>query len=144
MRSVLRTGGVIMNAPLIAAGVLGITAASIHGAAGEVLVVRKLSPRVLPPTRFGGPRMTMSMIHVSWHIATVAFLAVGASLLVAGLFLDGDAARAVAFTAAAASTGFAVVVLALGAGTQSPRSVLVHPGPVVLTAIPLLAWWGAL
>ena len=132
-----------MNGPLVAAGCLALVGAAVHGVGGEVLVVRKLSPATLPPSRFGGPRLTRTMIHVSWHIATIAFVTVGAALLVAGLALDGDAARAIAIVAAAAFTGFAGVTIALG-GTGSPRSLLRRPGPLVLTATAALAWWGAL
>ena len=128
---------------LIAAGCLGIIAAAVHGAGGEILVVRKLSPGVLPASRFGGPRMTRAMIHVTWHITTIAFLTVGAALLLSGLVLDGDAARGIGLVGASAFTGFAAVVLALG-GTGSPRSLLRHPGPLVLTLTAVLAWWGAL
>jgi hypothetical protein len=134
-----------MSAPLILAGSLATLAAAIHGIGGEVLVVRKLSLDVLPSTRFGGPRMTQAMIHVSWHIATVAFLAVGVALLVAGTVVDGDAARALRLAGAGAFTGFAAVALALGAlRTGSPRALLRHPGPIVLGATAALAWWGAL
>ena len=134
-----------MNAPLIVAGSLGLIAAAVHGAAGEVLVVRKLSPRILPSTRFGGAGMTKAMIHVTWHITTVAFLAIGCALLLSGTVLDGDAARGVGLVAAGASTGFAAVALGLGAAhTRFPRALLHHPGPVVLAAVAALAWWGAL
>jgi hypothetical protein len=64
---------------------------------------------------------------------------------VAGAILDGDAAQAVAVVGAAASTGFAAVIVGLGAaGNRSPRALLRHPGPGVLTATAALAWWGAL
>ena len=43
-----------MNVPLIAAGSLAILGAAVHGVGGEVLVVRKLAPAMLPPSRFGG------------------------------------------------------------------------------------------
>ena len=135
----------MVTVPLIAAGALGILGAGIHGGAGELLVVRRLSPEKLPATRFGGPRMTRAMIHVTWHIATIAFLSVGSSLLLSALVLDGDAARAVALVAAAAITGFAALAIGLGAAnTRSPRHLFLHPGPVVLTATAALAWWGAL
>ncbi|HEX6618208.1 MAG TPA: hypothetical protein VF024_01045 [Solirubrobacteraceae bacterium] len=130
-----------MNVPLIAAGSLALLGAAIHGVAGEVLVVRKLAPAMLPPSRFGGPRATMTMIHATWHMTTVAFLAVGVALVVAGSALHGDAARAIGLVAAGASTGFAVVAIGLGA---SARSFFRHPAPVVLTATAALAWWGAL
>ena len=134
-----------MNAQLIAAGVLAVVAAAIHGGAGEVLVVRRLSPDTLAGTAFGGPRMTRAMIHVTWHLTTIAFLAVGIALLLSGSLLQGDAARAVGLVAASMSTGFAAVALGLGAtDTRTARSLLRHPGPVALAVVAALAWWGAL
>ncbi|MEA2435744.1 MAG: hypothetical protein QOF65_300, partial [Thermoleophilaceae bacterium] len=56
-----------MNVPLVIAGSLAIVAAGVHGGAGEVLVIRKLSTETLAGSRFGGPRMTKTMIHVTWH-----------------------------------------------------------------------------
>jgi hypothetical protein len=134
-----------VNVPLIVAGSLAILGAAIHGVGGEVLVVRKLSPGTLPSSRFGGPRMTKAMIHVTWHLTTVAFLTVGFALLLSGSVLAGDTARAIGLFAAAACTGFAVVVVGLGgAGTRSPRTLFRHPAPAVLSATAALAWWGAL
>jgi hypothetical protein len=130
-----------MNAPLIAAGSLALLGAAVHGVGGEVLVVRKLSPGMLPPSRFGGPRATKTMIHATWHMTTIGFLAVGSALLLAGTGLDGDAARAIGLLAAGTATGFAAVAVGLGA---PPRSLIRHPGPAVLTATAALAWWGAL
>ena len=133
-----------MNVALIVAGSLAIIAAAIHGVGGEVLVVRKLSTGTLPSTRFGGPGMTKAMIHVTWHMTTIAFLTVGSVLLLSGSVLHGDTARGIALVAAGASTGFAALAVGLGGATQSPRSLLRHPGPVALTALAALAWWGAL
>ena len=134
-----------MNVPLILAGSLGVLAAAVHGAGGELLVVRKLSSGTLAATRFGGPRMTMAMIHVSWHIATVAFLTIGIALLLAGAVLDGDAAQAVAVVGAVAFSGFAAVAMGIGAAyMRTPRTLLRHPGPAALTATAALAWLGAL
>ena len=134
-----------MNVLLILAGSLGILGSAVHGGAGEVLVVRRLSPETLPSTRFGGPRTTKSMIHVSWHLATVAFLTVGCALVLSGTVLHGDAARGIGLVAAVASTGFAALTVGLGvAYARSPRAVLRHPGPVLLTATAALAWCGAL
>jgi hypothetical protein len=137
-----------VNVPLIVAGSLAVLGAAIHGVGGELLVLRKLSPARLPSSRFGGPRMTMAMIHVAWHMTTIAFLTVGSALLLSGSVLDGDTARGIALVAAAAATGFAVLAVGLGAAyakpPRSPRSLFVHPGPVVLTATAALAWWGAL
>jgi hypothetical protein len=134
-----------VDGPLIAAGALGVLAASVHGAGGELLVVRKLSPEHLPPSRFGGPRMTLAMIHVSWDIATVAFLTGALALLLAGTVIDGDGARAAAVVGACLFTGSAAIAVALGAGYMgSPRYLFRHPGPVALTLTAALAWWGAL
>ena len=134
-----------MDAQLIVAGCLAVLGAAVHGIGGEVLVVRKLTPEMLPASAFGGPRTTRAMIHVTWHLTTVAFFAVGVALILAGSVLEGDTARGVGLFAAGMSTGFAAVVVGLGAAnTKSPRSLVRHPGPVVLTATAALAWWGAL
>ena len=134
-----------VNVPLIVAGSLAILGAAIHGVGGEVLVVRKLSPGMLPSSPFGGPRMTKSMIHVTWHMTSLAFLTVGSALLLSGSVVHGDTARGIGLFAAGASTGFAALALGLGvAYTQSPRSLFRHPGPAVLTVTAALAWWGAL
>jgi hypothetical protein len=130
-----------VNVPLIAAGSLAVLGAAIHGVGGEFLVVRKLSPAMLPPSRFGGPRATQTMLHATWHMATVAFLTVGVALVIAGSALHGDAARGIGLLAAGAFTGFAAVAVGLG---TSAGSAFRHPGPIVLTATAVLAWWGAL
>lgn len=133
-----------MNVPLIVAGCLAILAAAIHGGVGEVLVVRRLSPGMLPSTPFGAAGMTKSMIRVAWHMATIGLLTVGSALLLSGSVLDGDAARGISLVAAGASTGFAALAVGLGAYSQPLRSVFRHPGPILLTAIAAVAWWGAL
>jgi hypothetical protein len=139
------SGGVPVNVPLIVAGLLATLGAAVHGAGGEVLVVRKLAPEVLPSSRLGGPRTTKSMIHVTWHMTTVAYLTVGFALLLSGSVLNGATARGVAMVAAGAATGFAAIAVGMGAAyAQSPRSLFRHPGPVLLTATAVLAWWGAL
>lgn len=131
----------VNDVPLIVAGSLALFAAAVHGAGGEVLVVRKLSPSALPPSRFGGPRMTMTMIHATWHMTTVAFLTVAVALILSGSVLDGDAARGIALVAAGAATGFAAIAIA---ASRSPRTLLRHPAAIVLGSAAALAWWGAL
>jgi hypothetical protein len=134
-----------VNVPLIVAGCLALLGAAIHGVAGDILVVRKLSPAMLPSSSFGGPRTTKTMIHVTWHLTTIGFLTVGVALLLSGSVLHGDTARGLGLLAAGASTGFAAVAVGLGAAYgQFPRVLLRHPAPVVLTATAALAWWGAL
>ena len=134
-----------MNVALVVAGSLALLAAAVHGAAGEVLVIRQLSTERLAGTRFGGPRMTKTMIHVTWHMTTVAFLTAGSSLLLSGTVLHGDTAKGIAVVAAAAMTGFAALAVGLGvAQMRSPRSLFRHPAPAVLTLAAALAWLGAL
>jgi hypothetical protein len=134
-----------MTVQLIVAGALVVLGAAIHGIGGEILVVRRLQPEALSASRFGGPAMTKAMIHVTWHLTTIAFLTVGVALLLSGSALEGDAARGVGLLGAAACTGFAAVIVGLGAAdAKSPRSLLRHPAPIVLTAAAALAWWGAL
>jgi hypothetical protein len=134
-----------VNVPLIVAGSLAILGAAVHGVGGELLVVRKLSPAMLPSSRLGGPGMTKMMIHVTWHLTTIAFLTVGSALLLSGSVLHGDTARGIGLVAAGASTGFAAVTVGLPAArTRSPRSMFIHPAGAVLTATAVLAWWGAL
>ena len=133
-----------MNLPLVVAGCLAIAGVAIHGLAGELLVVRKLSSSTLPSTSFGGPRMTRTMVHVAWHLTTVAFATVGVALLLSGTVLDGEAARALALLAAGASTAFVLVVLGLSAAALRPRSLITHPAPVLLSLTAALAWVGAL
>ena len=134
-----------MDVALIVAGALAVLGAAVHGVGGEVLVVRKLALEKLEPSPFGGSRMTKAMIHATWHMTTVAFLTVGCALLLSGAVLDGDAARGISVVAAVATTGFAAIALGLGAAyMRSPRTLLRHPGPAVLTATAVLAWWGAL
>jgi hypothetical protein len=134
-----------VNVPLIVAGSLAILGAAIHGVGGEILVVRKLSLGMLPSSRFGGPKMTKNMIHVTWHMTTIAFLTVGSALLLSGSALHGDIARGIGLLAAGASTGFAAIAVGLGAAyAKSARSLFLHPGPALLIATAALAWWGAL
>jgi hypothetical protein len=132
-----------MNPPLIVAGSIAILGTAIHGVAGEVLVVRKLSPAALPPSPFGGPAMTKVMIQAAWHMTTIAFLTFGSALLLSGVILQGDTARGISIVAASATTGFAVLAIG-GAFVRGPRVLFRHPAPLMLTAVAVLAWWGAL
>jgi hypothetical protein len=126
---------------MLVAGSLALLGAAIHGVGGEVLVVRKLTPQTLPPSPFGGPATTKIMIRATWHMTTIAFLTVGSALLLSGSVLHGDTARGIGLVAAGASTGFAALAVG-GAVAQAPRSLFLHPGPALLTAVAVLAWSG--
>ena len=134
-----------MDVPLIVAGCLAFLAAGVHGMGGEILVVRELSPETLEPSRFGGPRMTKGMIHVTWHITTAAFFTIGCALVLSGSVLNGDEARAIGLLAAGVWTAFALVAVGIGASyMRTSRALLRHPGPLVIALTAALAWWGAL
>jgi hypothetical protein len=133
-----------VNVPLVVAGSMALFGAAVHGAGGEMLVVRRLAPGMLPSSPFGGPLMTKAMIRATWHITTIAFLTVGSALLLAGSVLHGDAARGIALVAAGAASGFAGVMLVVGGSiARAPRALFRHPGPAVFTTVAVLAWWGA-
>lgn len=134
-----------MNPPLILAGCLALLGAAIHGAGGEAFVMRVLPPEMLPPTRLGGPQTTRVMLHITWHLTTVAFAGVGVALLLAGSMVHGNTARGLALCAAGMASGFAAVMIGMtAASTRSPRALIRHPAPVLFTAIAALAWWGVL
>jgi hypothetical protein len=136
-----------VNVPLIAAGSLALLGAAIHGGVGEVLVVRRLSPNVLPSTRLGGGGFTKTMIRATWHITTVAFISVGSALVFAGI-LHGDTAHRIGILAAATNTGFAAVIWgsALAQGVDSARRgnwrPFRHPAPALFVVGVVLAWVG--
>jgi hypothetical protein len=130
-----------VNPPLLVAGVLALVGAAVHGLGGELLVVRRLSYRALPPSPFGGPSMTKTMIHVTWHMTTIAFASLGILEIYAAV--SGDVGRGVELLAAGTATAFAA--LTIGAGHRvRPAALLRHPGPLVLATVAGLAWWGAL
>src|SRR5262249_58916540 len=100
----------------------------IHGVAGEALVVRRLSRGGLPPSPFGGPGMTKTMIRAAWHMTTFAFLTVGSALVLSGSVLHGDIARGIGLVAAGESTGFAALA-AVGAFAPAPPAPFRPPPP---------------
>jgi hypothetical protein len=102
--------------------------AAVHGLGGEVLVVRRLSRKGLPSTRFGGPEMTRLMIRVTWHITGDRLAHRRSHAALGRLDPRGRHRPGAGLVAAWASTGFGAIA----------------QGPVVLAAIPVLAWWGVL
>jgi hypothetical protein len=134
-----------MTAQLLIAGTLVLAGAGVHGIGGEVLVLRNLSDGRLAGSRFGGPRMTRAMIHVTWHLTTAAFFGVGLALVLAGTTLNGEAAQAVGLAAAGMCSAFAAVMVGVGvADTGTLRSFVSHPAPLAFMVAAGLAWWGAL
>jgi hypothetical protein len=86
---------------------------------------------------------TKAMLHVTWHMTTIAFLTVGVALLVSGSALHGETAQGIGLVGAGASTGFAALAVGMGvASARSPRFLLRHPAPALLTLTAALAWWG--
>jgi hypothetical protein len=97
-------------------------------------VVRKLTPEVLPSSGFGGPRTTKVMIHVTWHLTTIAFLTVGSALLLSRL---GSPRRYRAGDRAGGRRRIHRLRCDRGGADDSlhaiPRSLVRHPGPALLT-----------
>src|SRR5204862_1945864 len=99
----------------------------------------------LPSTPFGGPGMTKGMIRITWHLATIAFLTIGISLVLAGSILHGDAARSVGLVGAGASTGVAALIIGGAVGevrrafTTRDWRPLFHPAPALVAAVTVLA-----
>jgi hypothetical protein len=130
-----------VNVPYLAAGVLGLLGALIHGGVGEVTVIRRLSLDSLPATRWGGPETTLGLIRGTWHLLTTAFLALGTGLTLCGQAGPGATCRGVGMLATGTFGAFAVLVVA-GALLRPPRSLIRHPAPLLMTAATALAWWG--
>jgi hypothetical protein len=124
----------------LAAGLLSLVAAAIHGGAGEALVLRKLFSGDLPSSRFGGPAATRVMIRVTWHIATLTFALLGSALSTCGFLGPGAGCQGIGLVTASLFTAF--VALAVVVAMQRPRGRIRHAGPVVFLAVAALAWWG--
>jgi poly(3-hydroxybutyrate) depolymerase len=86
--------------------------------------------------------MTKTMIGVTWHLTTIAFVELGAlEIYAAGV--SGGASRALELLAAGTATAFAA--LAIGAGLRhGPAALLRHAGPLALATVAGLTWWGTL
>jgi hypothetical protein len=124
----------------IAAGILALAAAAIHGGAGEVVVLRPLFAGELPSSRFGGPGATRVMIRVTWHVVSLTFAAFGLGLTTCGLLGPSEACRGIGLVGASLFTAF--VALSAIVVWQRPRAAIRHRGPLVFLAIAALAWWG--
>lgn len=124
----------------LAAGILALAGAAIHGGLGEAVVLRPLFSGELPSSRFGGPSATRIMIRVTWHIATLTFVALGSALATCGFLGPGDACRGIGVVAASSFTGF--VALSVAVALPNPRTLIRHKGPVAFLAVAVLAWWG--
>jgi hypothetical protein len=130
-----------MNVPFLVAGALALGGAAVHGAGGELLVVRRIDRSALPPSVFGGRSATMLMIRVTWHLTTLAFVALGSALVICGSVGPGAACRAVGLVAGSAYSAFAVLTIGVTVH-QEPRALLRHPAPVMFVVVAALTWWG--
>lgn len=130
-----------MNAPFLAAGVLALLGAAIHGGVGERALLRHVHRDALPRTSLGGRATALSMIRASWHMVTIAFTAFGAGLLACAGSGAGESCAGVGRLAAASFAGFGALAVTL-ALRRAPRMLVRHPAPLMLTAVALLAWWG--
>jgi len=130
-----------MNIPLALAGVLALAGAAVHGIVGGRLV-RRIDPKLLPPSPIGGPGSTFTLIEVSWHLVTLTFLLSGVALLWIGAMKDPQIVRGVGAFLLALYSAFAM--LAVGAALARRASGLLrHPAPIGFCVAAALIWWGA-
>jgi len=85
--------------------------------------------------------MTKAMIRAAWHMTTVAFSTVGSALVLSGASTaipPGGSAWSPPVSHRLRGTG------GRGCLRSAPRAGVLHPAPALLTAVAVLAWWGAL
>ncbi|MFY9588582.1 MAG: hypothetical protein WAT66_14150 [Actinomycetota bacterium] len=131
-----------MNVPFLLAGVLALTAAAVHGIAGERIVVTKLRRETLPSSPFGGASFTMVMIRATWHITTIAFLVTGSALAACTPVASSGACDGIGRISSIAYAGFALLTIGL-AMPHLRRARLRHPAPLIFLLVAVLSWWGS-
>jgi hypothetical protein len=131
-----------MNGAYLAAGVMSLVGAAIHGGLGEAMIVRRIDAERLPGTRWGGPPGTLLFIRATWHIVTIAFVASGTALSVCAGGGLGRACTGVGMLSAGLYAGFAAIVLGFSIA-RNPRMLIRHPAPLMLSAVAVLSWLGA-
>lgn len=131
-----------MNVQFLIAGALALLASSIHGIAGEKLLVMKLRHESLPTSRFGGTSMTLMMIRGTWHVTTLAFLVIGSALFVCTPATSSEACVGVGRVSAIAFASFFMLTIGLGA-RDFLRNIRRHQAPIAFALIAVLSWWGA-
>jgi hypothetical protein len=131
-----------MNVQYLIAGGLALLGAAVHGMGGHVLIVRRLRTDTLPSTPFGGPGATRVMVWVTWHVVTLTFAIMGASLLSCAGSAPGAHCSGLGRLVAVLFAAFAV--LSIGYGLARGRQLLArHLGPWVFVAVAVLAWVGS-
>jgi hypothetical protein len=130
-----------MNLALAVAGTLGIAAAAVHGIVGDRLL-RRIDRATLPQSPIGGPNSTFGLIHVSWHLVTIAFLLSGIALFAISGSANAALVRGVATFLAALYACFAALALGYSAA-RLPSALLRHPAPIGFVVTAALIWWGA-
>jgi hypothetical protein len=133
-----------MNIPLLIAGGIALVTASIHGIAGDAVLVRKIKVEALPSTPFGGPAQSKVLIRASWHLLTLVFVILAVALFVSGIRDTSDFAPGVAYLAGALYTGFAVTTMGVTLVRNGARGLVAHPAPLIFAAGCAVIWWGAI
>lgn len=131
-----------MNLAYLVGGVLAVLGAAIHGGVGEALVVRRLDPETLPRTRWGGGPTTLRLIRAGWHMLTLTFAGYGTALSLCSAREQSLACTGVGTLVASTCAGFAAIAIAGPLMARSPRALIRHPAPLLLSAVALLAWLG--
>ena len=132
-----------MNQAYLAAGLLALTGAIVHGGLGEMLVVRRIDPTTLPGTRFGGGTASLRMIRGAWHMVTLSFVGSGLGLTTCAVRDSSAACDGVGMLAAGLFSGYAAIAIVIPLVAGRPGALVRHPAPVLLTLVSVLAWMGA-
>jgi hypothetical protein len=127
-----------MKLELAIAGLCCFVLAFGHSAIGLRWILPNLTPRELPGTPFGSPRLTLGMLRFTWHVATLMLFGFGVLLITLAAAPGADPETlllrwlAVLWLAAAA--------LAAWSARRRPRSIVRFPVPLVMFVIAAMSW----
>lgn len=130
-----------MNTHFLSAAALILCAAAIHSGLGESWILRRLDPKNLPPTPFGGPAATHKILRASWHLLTMVWLVLAAALVLSASQPVDPRGQGVGLVIGAifATMGGGIVASSL---LGNPRMLLRHPAWLFFLVIAALAWAG--
>jgi hypothetical protein len=131
-----------VNWKLVAAGVVMLFGAALHGIVGDE-VLRKIGRLQLPPNPFGSPADTKVGVRLTWHFGTAAFAFLGAWLLATGLRPWAAFAVGVTYLSGTFLSFLALTALGVRFYRHGLAGLFGNPGPLLLGAAAILVWWGS-
>jgi hypothetical protein len=131
-----------LNWRLVAAGVVMLFGATLHGIVGDD-VLRKIGRLQLPANPFGSPADTKVAVRITWHFGTVAFAFLGAWLVATGLRPRAAFAVGVTYLSGTLLSFLALAALGVRFYRHGLAGLFKNPGPLLLCVAAILVWWGA-